>query len=188
MLMLGQVLGQAQIYRVTGTIVSQTNALNLVWNPSPSPGVVGYAVYWGLSDDSCTNRIALRNVTSVTLAGFRRRGTYSLAVAAYDASGEESPWSNSIQYSRPPFVMPVLPPNTATNLLQLQHMNLTGTNSVLRLSFTGQADVDYQLQATEDFQRWEVLCATNCVEQQLVVYDLPYSATTAGRFFRLVQE
>ena len=189
MLLLGQELGQAQIRRVTGAnIPGQANALTLVWNPSPSPSVVGYAIYWGLSEDSCTNRIAVRNVTSATLAGFKRRVTYHLAVAAYDAIGEESPWSNRIQYSRKALVMPVSPSMAVTNLLQVQPMNLTGTNPVMRLSFTGQADVDYQLEATEDFKHWEVLFATNCVQQQFVVYELPFSATTPRRFFRLLQE
>ena len=189
MLMLGQELGRAQIRRITGaTGVGQANTLTVLWNPSPSPGVVGYALYWGLSEDSCTNRIVLRNVTDVTLVGFKRRVTYYLAVAAYDATGEESPWSNRIQYSRAPVVMPVIPPTTVTNLLQLQRMNLVGATPVMRLSFTGQAGGNYRLQATEDFQHWDVLCVTNCVQQQLVVYDLPYSATTPHRFFRLLQE
>lgn len=188
-LLLSQQLGQAQIRRMNGaTGVGQANTLTVVWNPSPSPGVTGYALYWGLSDDACTNRIVVRNVTSVTLVGFKRSATYYLAVAAYDATGEESPWSNRIQYSRAPVVMPVIPSTTVTNLLQVQRMNLIGATPVMRLSFTGQAGGSYRLQATEDFQHWDVLCLTNCVQQQLVVYDLPYSATTPHCFFRLLQE
>ena len=188
-LLLGQELGRAQIRRLTGASAPrQPNTLTIVWSPSPSPGVIGYAVYWGLSDDSCTNRIALRNVTDVTLAGFRRGITYYLAVAAYDATGDESPWSNRIQYSRTPQSMPAIPQKTGTNLLQLQPVNVIGANPVMRLSFMGQAGGNYQLQTTEDFQRWDVLCTTNTEQQQLVVYDLPYSPTTPHRFFRLLQE
>src|SRR5262245_46119612 len=94
MLMLGESLGQAQIRRSTGpTLPGQANGLTLVWSPSPSPGVVGYALYWGLSEATCTNRIVVRNETKVTLVGFKRKVTYHIAVAAYDATGEESPWS-----------------------------------------------------------------------------------------------
>jgi len=189
-LILGQELGRAQIRRMTGASTlgqANTNALTIVWSPSPSPGVIGYAVYWGLSDDTCTNRISLRNVTDVTLVGFRRRVTYYLAVSAYDANGEESPWSNRIQYSRTPIVMPMTAPITVTNLLQMQRVDLAGSNQVLRLSFTGQAGSNYQLQTTEDFQSWEVLRTTNCVQPQLVVYELPYSPTTPHRFFRLLE-
>jgi len=188
MLMLGGELGHAQIRPMTGArLPGQANTLTIVWSPSPSPEVSGYALYWGLSEDSCTNRIALRNVTNVTLVGFKRKLTYHLAVAACDATGDESPWSNRIQYSRTLQMLPI-PSNTATNLLQLKQVNVTATNSVIRLSFTGQAGSDYRLQSTEDFQRWDDVCATNCVEPQLVVYDLPYSPTTPHRFFRLLQE
>ena len=190
-LMLGGELGHAQLRHMTGARVpGQANTLTIVWSPSPSPEVIGYALYWGLSADSCTNRIALRSVTNVTLVGFRRRLTYHFAVAGYDAGGEESPWSNRIQYSRTPRLMPVppSPPKTSTNLLQLQHVNVTGTNAVLRLSFTGQAGGNYRLQTTEDFQSWVDLYATNCVKQQLIVYDLPYSPTLPRRFFRVLQE
>lgn len=189
LLMLGQMLAQAEIRRVTHpNLPSQANELTLVWNPSPSPGVTGYAVYWGLSADSCTNRIAVRNVTSVTLVGFRRRVSYHLAVAAYDATGEESPRSNGIQYSRPPRVMQVAPLFPMTNLLQLQQVNLTSTNPLMRLSFTGRAGGSYRVQTTDDFQHWDLLCVTNCAQQQLVVYDLPYSPATSHRFFRLLEE
>lgn len=178
-LMLDQVLAQAQIRQVAdGT--GQTNTFTIGWRPSPSSSVVGYALYWGFSNESCTNRIAMHNVTNVTLEGIEPNLTYCFAVAAYDATGEESPWSNLIQYSRPSIVMP--------GVLQLQQMNLTATNPVMRLSFTAQAGSNYRLQATEDFQRWKVLSITNCVQQQLVVYDLPYSASIPHRFFRLIEE
>jgi hypothetical protein len=187
-LMLGGELGHAQIRRVTGPRASrQANSLTIVWSPSPSPEVIGYALYWGLSPDSCTNRIALRNVTNATLVGFQRRPTYHFAVAGYDASGEESPWSNRIQYSRTPQLMPG-PAKTSTNLLQLQPVNLTATNAVLRLSFTGQAGGNYRLQTTEDFQTWADIGVTNCVKQQLVVYDLPYARASPRCFFRVLQD
>lgn len=186
MLMLVQEPGQAQIHRVLGAnLPGQANALTVVWNPSPSPSVAGYAVYWGLSSDSCTNRIAVRSVTNVTLVGFRRNATYHLAVAAYDAAGEESPWSNRIQYSRTPQAIPSM---AVTKLSPPQPIVPSGTNPVLRLTFMGQAGGNYRLQATEDFQHWDVLCTTNCEQQQLIVYDLPYSATIPQRFFRLLSE
>ncbi|HEX5222392.1 MAG TPA: fibronectin type III domain-containing protein [Verrucomicrobiae bacterium] len=184
-LMLGSEWSHAQIRRETpARATRQANTLTIVWRPSPSPEVIGYALYWGLSADSCTNRVDLGNVTNVTLVGFQRRLTYHFAVAGYDASGEESPWSNQIQYSRPR----TIPTLTLTNRLQLQHVNLTSTNPVLRLSFMGQADVSYQIETTQDFQRWDVLCITNCAQEQLVVYDLPYHPDSPHRFFRLRPE
>ena len=186
--MLGEALGQAQIRRMTvARVPGQANTLTIVWEPSPSPEVIGYAVYWGLSEDGCTNRIALSNETAVTLVGFRRRLTYHIAVAAYDATGEESPWSNRIQYSRTSLFMPS-PPKTVTNLLQLRYVSLSDTNAVIRLSFTGQEGGYYRLQTTQDFQRWDDVSATNCEQPQLIVYDMPYSASTPHRFFRLLQE
>jgi len=79
-------------------------------------------------------------------------------------------------------------PTVTTNLLQLQHVQLAGTNPVMRLSFTAQAEENYRLEVTEDFQRWDVLCVTNCAKQQLVVYDLPCVASAPHRFFRLLEE
>jgi hypothetical protein len=186
MVMLSQLSGQAQIWRAFESgIGNQTNTLTVVWSPSPSPGVAGYALYWGVTSDACTNRLALGNVTNVTLGGFRAKVTYHFAVAAYDQAGDESLWSNAIQYSLPD-ASPSRPVPVVLNHLGLQAVNHNGTNSMVRLSFVGLAGTSYQLQATEDFKHWEVLLVTNCARRQRIEYDWP--ATGHCRFFRLTPQ
>jgi Fibronectin type III domain len=184
--LLGPLPGRAQLYRLPNSRVgAMTNTLTIVWEPSPSDQVAGYVLYWGLNSDHCTNRIVLRNVTNATLAGFKAKATYHFAVAAYDAAGEESPLSNVIQYSPTPKSAPT---TGGTNLIRLQRMDLGSNGSGLRLSFLVEPAARYQVQATADFQDWEVLMTTNCVQQQKVILDLPRPDAVGQRFFRVLRE
>jgi hypothetical protein len=93
--------------------------------------------------------------------------------------------SNFIQYS--PTLKPA-PTTAVTSLLRLQRMDLGSNGPGLRLSFLGQPAARYQVQATEDFQHWEVLLTTNCMQQQKVILDLPHPDAAGPRFFRVIRE
>lgn len=184
MLMLGRWPGQAQLYRpLIPPLSGNSNALTVIWEPSPSEQVAGYALYWGVNGSPCTNRIMLRNVTNTTLAGFKPGDTYQLAVAAYDAAGEESPWSNRIEYRRPPKASST----AVVPKLELDPIHSSGTNSLLRLGFLGQPGVTYLLQSSEDLRHWVTISTTNCPGEQQVEFKLPFTANVPQRFFRLVQ-
>jgi hypothetical protein len=69
--------------------------ISLAWDASVSAGVTGYKVYVGSSSGTYGTPIVIGNQTSYTATGLAA-GTYYFAVTAYDASGNESGFSNEV--------------------------------------------------------------------------------------------
>ena len=61
----------------------------LVWAPSPSGGIAGYAVYYGVSGSSVTNRFDAGLALSATITGLTPATTYFFYVVVYDSFGDE---------------------------------------------------------------------------------------------------
>lgn len=170
----------------SSTNLATTNILSITWNPSPSESVAGYALYWGLSAGTCTNRLDFGNVTTVTLllARLETNAVYHFTVVARDDAGDESSPSNMIQYrlsptwplprSRPrrPYVGNWVPPEPPR---------------VPPIEFEGRVGESYQVQTTTNLLDWEVVLTTNCVQNGKVSIELPYSPAFTQRFFRLVR-
>ncbi len=76
--------------RVEGASVS------LAWDPSPSPSVVGYAVYYGLVSEIYTETADAGMNWSMTVDGLDDGVTYFFTVRAYDGDGVESVNSDEI--------------------------------------------------------------------------------------------
>jgi hypothetical protein len=74
--------------------------VTLLWDPSPSPGVVGYMVYsW--SQGTNFDSIDAGSNTTVTITGLKPGTTNLFEVAAYGTNEVESPPSNLIEYYVP---------------------------------------------------------------------------------------
>jgi len=65
-----------------------TNAIALAWNHSPTIGVLGYRVLYGVASASLTNSTDVGNVTSATISGLTPGQTYFLAVITLTANGQ----------------------------------------------------------------------------------------------------
>ncbi len=87
---------------------------NLTWSPSPDTNVVGYAIYYGGASQTYTNTVVAGNTTNLTITGLTPGGTYYFVATAYDADGNESPFSNEATYSVPQLPTPTL--DAITNL------------------------------------------------------------------------
>lgn len=107
------------------------DSVNLGWCPSPSSGVSGYYVVYGIGNDitnwvpsvyyhpstnlcpgtlisngsnwflNYTNRIDAGNVLSTTVTNLLPGKTYYFAVVAYSSYGDEAPPSNEVKYTIP---------------------------------------------------------------------------------------
>jgi hypothetical protein len=77
----------------SGGAVTAAGLANLAWDASPDPNVAGYKLYYGTSSGNYSNTINVGKVTSYSVSGLAP-GTYYFAVSAYDASGNESSFSN----------------------------------------------------------------------------------------------
>lgn len=81
--------------------------INLRWDPNPQ-AVTGYKVYYGSSSQTYSGSTELGPQTSYTMTGLTN-GVWYFAVAAVDASGQESALSNEVAATVQPAVGPVIP-------------------------------------------------------------------------------
>lgn len=73
----------------------------LAFDPSPSPEVAGYRLYWGVRSGSYTNAVRIGNQTMVIASNLVRGVKYYFAATAYDTNGLESPFSNEAVFPAP---------------------------------------------------------------------------------------
>jgi CxxC motif-containing protein (DUF1111 family) len=66
------------------------NALNLAWNPSTTPTVVGYRVYYGTEQNNLNQTIDVPDGNSVTIENLIPETTYFFAVVSIDINDEQS--------------------------------------------------------------------------------------------------
>jgi hypothetical protein len=95
---------------VSALFVCSANAsaqsVTLAWDPSPSPEVTGYTVYYGTTSGVYPSSSRLGNQTTATIAGLQAGLTYFFVATASDASGMESLPSNEVSYQVPPSSLP----------------------------------------------------------------------------------
>lgn len=120
---------------------------SLTWSPTTDPNVAGYVIYYGGSSVNYTNTVVLGLVTNAVITGLNTGSTYYFAATTYDATGDESPFSNEATYTVPTTTS-TLPPtlNSIPNLVvnenaKGQTVNLSGitsgsTNQNLSLTVT----------------------------------------------------
>ena len=71
-----------------------TFTANLTWTASTDTNVTGYNIYYGGASGQYTNTFSIGAVTSVTVSNLADGVPYFFSAKAYDASGNESPFSN----------------------------------------------------------------------------------------------
>lgn len=75
--------------------------VTVAWDANPEPEVAGYKIYYGTRSGSYTASLDAGNATSILLSGLQDGATYFFAAVAYDASRNESGFSNEITYAVP---------------------------------------------------------------------------------------
>jgi len=91
--------------------------VNLAWEPSPSPNIDGYRVYYGTSSGSYTDHIDVGMAMTARLPK-PPNGTYFYIVVAYKGSVESSP-SNEVESDKAVAGRRRLPPSQIKVLAQL---------------------------------------------------------------------
>jgi hypothetical protein len=71
-----------------------TESVPLLWNPNVDSNVAGYKIYYGGVSQVYTNSVDVGNVTNATISGLTENTTYYFAAKTYDASGDESGFSD----------------------------------------------------------------------------------------------
>jgi hypothetical protein len=117
----------------------QSATLN--WNPSTNSNVAGYNIYYGTSSQTYTNVITVGNVTNATVTGLLEGVTYFFAATTYDASGNQSGFSNQASYAVPgdPTIstnstIPTNQPALSQPVAQLPTLNAIGNLIIVKNS------------------------------------------------------
>jgi hypothetical protein len=83
------------IFLIIGSDRAVAADVSLAWDASLSPGITGYKVYVGTTSRTYGTPITIGNQTTYTITNLSA-GTYYIAVTAYDASSNESGFSNEV--------------------------------------------------------------------------------------------
>jgi hypothetical protein len=85
------------------TIVEKANADAVVlgWDPSTSPHVAGYDVYFGTTAGNYPYRVSAGDATSITISNLTAGATYYFVATAYNSSGEQSTYSPPLKVTIP---------------------------------------------------------------------------------------
>ena len=91
--------------------LASVSSITLAWDPSNDPSVAGYNLYYGSACRSYTNQVPAGAATAASATDLCAGKTYYFAVTAYDASGQESPYSAEVSYAVPePSPSPTIDP------------------------------------------------------------------------------
>ena len=89
------------VYLVPCTAVAEAATVTLEWDPNTEPELAGYKIYWGTSSGNYTSSKDVGNTTTCTITGLDEGKTYYFAATAYDASSNESDYSDQISITVP---------------------------------------------------------------------------------------
>jgi CxxC motif-containing protein (DUF1111 family) len=93
------------------------NALTLSWNPSTTPSVLGYRIYYGTDASNLDQTTDVANVNSATITGLTPETTYYFAIVAYTSDEETDP-SATLFSATPAQSITLVPLHDATTTLE----------------------------------------------------------------------
>ena len=150
--------------------------INLWWDPSPDPTVVGYAVYYGPAGTSAPERQDVGNATSATVRNLQPGVAYFLYLTAYDSAYNESDPSNVIDYTAP----------AATNSTPAPPLLAVraAVGGQIHLLLTGQPGSAWDILASGDWLDWKVVGSGSIPGEGVLEWVDPASLAAPARFYR----
>ncbi len=147
--------------------------VTLSWDASPDPDVTGYAVYYGTTSGSYTHKVAVGQVTGVTLSNLTAGVTYYFAATTlYGPNGDESAFSGEASY-------------IPAGVLTLNRGARGGGPA--QINFPVEPGHWYEVQATTDLQTWTTIQQTGiATSNNWVQVADPDAGTFKARYYRLV--
>jgi len=135
-----------------------TASLGVAWNPNPESDLAGYKIHYREIGVTPWTTVDVGNVTSFTIGNMKNATAYEIAATAYNNSGLESAFSDSIFPVTEPYV-PNEPPKPQASNLGITHIDTNGDGQpdVTRVKLDlkgGKEGVLYELQVSEDLENW----------------------------------
>jgi hypothetical protein len=157
---------------LAGVEKASASNITLGWNASASPNVAGYHVYYGTTSGIYPYKIDAGNATLVTISNLTVGVTYYVAATAYDANGDESPFSGEVSF-------------VAAAGLEISIGASSGGPPAIQ--FSAEAGHWYEIQATTDFQNWSSIWQSDVAASNVSMqYTDPNAGSFTSRFYRLV--
>jgi len=147
-------------------------ACTLEWNPSIGTDVTGYAIYYGISGSTVTNRADFGSATTGTIDDLTAATDYFFYGVAYDSSLLESDPSNIVPYTTP--------------IMSSVRLNVVAGN--MSVSFNVAPGTACHVEYTDTLSpaNWQVLTSTQGDSSGVVTVSDSISGTTSTRFYRAV--
>lgn len=158
---------------------SDASTVGLQWDPNSEPGVAGYKVYYSADPATLKESIPIdvQNQPSASISGLDLDKAYTFAITAYNAAGQESPFSEvvTIAEGAPPIVA-ITSPENATSVSGTALISVTAADNigVTRVEFY----INEQLVATETTAPYE--CSWDTASSPPGVYTLLVKAYDAA--------
>lgn len=114
-------------------VIATPQNIAIAWNPSVSPNIAGYDVYYGGLNGIYTNEIFAGNVTNITVPGLAGGTTYYFVATAVSSAGIQSSFSSQLSYtisSVPVLGLPVF----SSSGFSFPVTGMTGSNCVIQVS------------------------------------------------------
>lgn len=90
----------------TRALMPSSSSVTVAWNPSPTPNVAGYRVYYGPNHFTYTN-VVDSVTTNATIVGLRS-GIYYINATTFDHTGLESDYDGEISFLAPYQRVPIM--------------------------------------------------------------------------------
>jgi chitinase len=83
------------------SVWARAEQVTLAWDANTELDLAGYKVHYGTASGSYTTSVDVHNIITYTVTGLTAGQKYYFAVTAYNASNNESGYSNQVSYSVP---------------------------------------------------------------------------------------
>jgi hypothetical protein len=145
--------------------------VSLAWNQSPDTNTVGYNIYYGTVSGNYTNKVAIGNVSAITISNLTAGTTYYFVATAFDANGNQSVYSNEATIIVP-------------GVLGLSQGANPG--DPMMINFPVEAGHWYEVQASVDLKTWTTIYQTSVqTTNDVAQFSDPNSSAFSSRFYRL---
>jgi Fibronectin type III domain len=109
--------------------------VRLGWSPPNDPNVMGYVLYYGLTNQPATNRIVVGTNLTVTVTNMLANTTYRLYAVSYNAASVESQPSNLLLLT-PPAISSIKIASQTNRTMKLDCLAAAGTVCGIQFSST----------------------------------------------------
>ncbi len=155
---------------------SAESSVNLSWDPCLDASVAGYRIYYGTTSHDYTAVLDVGDVTNATISGLTLGVTYYFAATTYDASGDESDFSNEA-------TRVAGAGNSSTTQSRLKLCQAAAGQFILTVS--GPSGHTYEILASADLKNWTVIATATLDSGGLLNFTDTAAANYPQRFYQL---